>query len=100
MARSSASWKPSVDASSNQKPEHRRARRYFQPEAALQEGLCGHLAGRIFGAVVRRQMPIGRRIPLGVVDAVQDPGKRRAPSSKEPLESAAVAVPLDLARVG
>ena len=74
--------------------------RTAQAGLLLQRRLARRLAGQVARVEVRRQVRVGRRVPLVGVDAVQDADQIAAAPREHAVEAAAVGAGLDLARVG
>ena len=71
-----------------------------RPKARSRSALHAALSPRGPGRVGPRDVPVRPRVPLVVVDAVQDAHHVGRPRAHDPVEAEAVLRPLDLARVG
>src|SRR5262249_1351022 len=70
-----------------------------QTELGLQRRLAACLAARVVAVVVSGKVPVGRRVPFGVVDPVQYPAQPIASRAQDAVEALAELRRLDLACV-
>ncbi len=65
----------------------------------LQGGFAARLARETFGAVVSRNVGVGRGIPHGRIDRVENAAEVVAPGAQQPIEAEALFGRLDFARI-